>query len=106
MLGPPNAFTHSRRSLVHLYSCLSDVTGQTRETLAKIDGLLAAAGTSKAHVLSTQIWVKDITTDFAPMNEVWKEWVVPGSKGVRACVESRMARESILVEIKVTAALP
>jgi enamine deaminase RidA (YjgF/YER057c/UK114 family) len=42
------------------------------------------------------------------MNEVWGEWVgeFPDHKGVRACVESPMARPSILVEIQVIAALP
>lgn len=81
---------------------------QTRETLAKIDTILAECGTSKRHVLSTQIWVKSIADHFAPMNEVWNDWVAefPDAKGVRACVESPMARPSILVEIQVVAALP
>ena len=85
-----------------------DVRQQTRETLAKIDKILAECGTSKRHVLSTQIWVKSISDHFAPMNEVWNDWVAefPDEKGVRACVESEMARPSILVEIQVVAALP
>ena len=31
--------------------------GQTREVLAKIDRLLAAAGSSREHLLSAQIWL-------------------------------------------------
>jgi enamine deaminase RidA (YjgF/YER057c/UK114 family) len=58
----------------------SDTATQTRQTLAKIEKLLAEAGSSKDHILDTQIWVKNITTDFAPMNEVWNEWVGPESK--------------------------
>jgi hypothetical protein len=34
------------------------VEEQTRQTLKKIDSLLDQAGTSKHHILSTQIWVK------------------------------------------------
>mmetsp|Transcript_10053 Transcript_10053/g.20540 ORF Transcript_10053/g.20540 Transcript_10053/m.20540 type:complete len:153 (+) Transcript_10053:49-507(+) len=86
----------------------SDTKEQTRQTLAKIEKLLEEAGTSKDHIVETMIWVKDITTDFAPMNEVWNEWVGPEGKkkGVRACVEAQMARPGIRVEIKVTAAIP
>ena len=80
---------------------------QTRETLAKIDKLLAQCGTSKKKILKTQIWVKTMGEHFAPMNEVWNEYVneFPEFKGVRACVESEMARPTILVEIQVMAAL-
>uniref|UniRef100_A0A7S2RFM4 Uncharacterized protein n=1 Tax=Mucochytrium quahogii TaxID=96639 RepID=A0A7S2RFM4_9STRA len=79
---------------------------QTKQTLAKVDELLELAGTDKSNILSAQIWVKDIQRDFEGMNKVWNSWVTPNSKGVRACVESRMAREHILVEVKVIAALP
>ena len=83
----------------------SDVQAQTRQTLNKIDGLLAECGTSKKNILSAQIWLKDIKRDFAAMNEVWNEYVEGDEKGVRACVEAEMAREHILVEIKVIAAV-
>ena len=85
-----------------------DVKQQTREALAKIDALLAECGTTKAHLLSTQIWVKSIADHFAPVNEVWNDWVRDprDRRGVRACVESAMARPSIFVEVQVTAALP
>jgi len=48
------------------------------------------------------IWVKDITNDFAPMNEVWNEWIggENENKGARACVEANMARPGILVEVR------
>ena len=38
------------------------------------------------------------------MNEVWNAWVDPENKGTRACVEARLARETLYVEIQVTAA--
>ena len=81
------------------------VKAQTRATLDKVDALLKEAGTSKSHALSATIWLKDINRDFAAMNEVWNAWVDPENKPVRATVEAAMAREILLVEIQVTAAL-
>ena len=85
---------------------MTDIKSQTSGVLAKIDAILAEAGTSKARLLTGQIWLKDITADFAAMNEVWNAWVDPENKPVRACVQAEMARPSILVEIQVTAATP
>ncbi|WP_240520227.1 Rid family hydrolase, partial [Morganella morganii] len=48
-----------------------DIVLQTREVLEKIDALLAAAGSDKQHILSAQIWLKNIERDFAAFNEVW-----------------------------------
>ena len=81
------------------------VKAQTQATLDKVDALLKEAGTSKSHALSATIWLKDINRDFKAMNEVWNEWVDPDNKPVRATVEAAMAREILLVEIQVTAAL-
>ena len=81
------------------------VKAQTQATLDKVDALLKEAGTSKSHALSATIWLKDINRDFAAMNEVWNAWVDPENKPVRATVEAAMARDILLVEIQVTAAL-
>ena len=81
------------------------VKAQTRATLDKVDALLKEAGTSKSHALSATIWLKDINRDFKAMNEVWNAWVDPENKPVRATVEAAMARDILLVEIQVTAAL-
>merc|ERR1712166_1389295 len=66
----------------------SDITAQVKQTLAKIDTMLAEAGSSKSDIIEARIWLKDIGTCFAPMNEVWNVWVDPNSKGVRTCVEA------------------
>ena len=81
------------------------VKAQTQATLDKVDALLKEAGTSKSHALSATIWLKDINRDFKAMNEVWNAWVDPENKPVRATVEAAMARDILLVEIQVTAAL-
>jgi len=75
--------------------------GQTREVLAKIDRLLAAAGSSREHLLSAQIWLKDIDADFAAMNEVWIDWLPAGCAPARATVQARLASPEVLVEIMV-----
>ena len=82
-----------------------NVTGQTENTLAKVDDLLAQANTSKSKILTASIWLKDIGRDFASMNAVWNKWVDPNNKPVRATVEANLAREQLLVEIQVTAAV-
>ena len=80
-----------------------DIAEQTRRCLEKVEGLLAEAGTDKSKILSTTIYVRDMK-DFAAMNEVWDAWVADIPKPARACVEARMARPEILVELSVIAA--
>jgi enamine deaminase RidA (YjgF/YER057c/UK114 family) len=81
------------------------VQEQTQTILYKIDALLLEGGTSKANILTANIWLKDITNDFAPMNTVWVKWVDPNNKPTRATVEANLAFPSLLVEIQVTAAV-
>ncbi|WP_085716402.1 RidA family protein [Pseudomonas sp. B28(2017)] len=81
-----------------------DASGQTREVLAKIDTLLAEAGSDKDHLLSATIYLKNITGDFAAMNEVWSAWLSPGQAPSRTTVQAELARPQVLVEITVIAA--
>jgi len=81
-----------------------DAAGQTREVLSKIDRLLTAAGSNREHLLSAQIWLKDIDADFATMNEVWSDWLPAGCAPARATVQARLASPEVLVEIMVIAA--
>lgn len=81
-----------------------DIELQTREVLEKIDALLAAAGSDNRHILSAQIWLKDLQRDFARFNDVWVEWLAEGTSPARATVQAAMARPEILVEIMITAA--
>jgi len=80
------------------------VEEQTRACLAKVDALLARAGTDKSQLLTASIWLKHIEQDFAAMNGVWNAWVDPANKPVRFCVEAKLARPHLLVEVQVTAA--
>ena len=82
----------------------ADVPGQTRQILAKIDRLLADAGTDKTRILSATIWLADAKT-FNDMNSVWDAWVPVGHTPARACVESKLAFPQYTVEIGVIAAV-
>jgi len=77
---------------------------QTENMLAKVDALLAQAGSDREHMLSATIYIRDMK-DFAGMNAVWDKWVPEGCAPARACVEARMARPELLVEISVVAAV-
>lgn len=82
-----------------------DVHGQTQQVLARIDELLAEAGSDKSRILFAQVWLKHAVKDFAQMNEAWDAWVPGDALPARATVESSLAAENILVEIAVQAAL-
>lgn len=77
---------------------------QTASTLKKIESLLAEVGSDKSKLLSVTVYVRDMK-DFAGMNEVWDAWVEAGQAPARACVEARMARPSLLVEMSCIAAI-
>jgi len=79
------------------------VTAQTEDCLARIDALLAEAGSDRNHILQAIVWLADMG-DFAEMNAVWDAWVPAGHAPARACGEARLARDVLKVEIIVTAA--
>jgi len=80
-----------------------DMTAQTKDILAQIDGFLAKAGTDKSKLLSANIWVTSMS-EFAAMNAVWDAWVSPGNTPARATVEANLAAPEYKVEIMVVAA--
>lgn len=79
------------------------VTEQTRDCLARVDALLEQAGSGRDRMLQAIIWLADMK-DFAEMNAVWDAWVPEGHAPARACGEARLARDTLKVEIIVTAA--
>jgi enamine deaminase RidA (YjgF/YER057c/UK114 family) len=82
----------------------ADITGQTQDCLDKVETFLIEAGSSRDHILSVTIYIKDMA-NFAAMNEVWNAWVADHEKPVRACVQAHMAREAIEIEVCVIAAV-
>lgn len=98
-------------NLVHLAGQLAsdtqlDIKGQTQQTLDIIDRFLADAGTDKSHILSVMIFLKDIDRDYDAMNEIWDAWCADIQALPRTCVEAKMYRPEVLVEMTVTAVKP
>jgi len=79
------------------------VTEQTRDCLARVEALLAAAGSSPERMLQAIIWLADMA-DFAEMNAVWDAWVPAGQAPARATGEARLAAPELKVEVIVMAA--
>ena len=81
----------------------ADIESQTQQVLARIDDMLAQAGSDKSRLLTAQIWLASMQ-DFDRMNAVWDAWVTPGQAPTRCCGEVKLADPRYLVEIVVTAA--
>mgnify|MGYP001061745984 CR=1 FL=1 len=82
-----------------------DIGGQTRQVLARMDELLAAAGTDRSKILFAQIWLKHAERDFATMNAEWEAWIPYDALPARATVEANMVASDILIEIAMQAAV-
>lgn len=81
----------------------ASIQEQTQVCLEKVEKLLTEYGSDKNHILSVTIYLKEMAL-FQDMNEVWDQWVEVGYEPARACVEAKMARPEILVELSVIAA--
>ena len=107
--GPRMSQAVVHGNTVYLAGVVADDTsantaGQTQQILAKIDRLLAAAGSDKSKLLSANIWLTDVASDFGAMNKVWEAWVSPGNTPARATVQAPLAAPAYKVEIMVVAA--
>jgi enamine deaminase RidA (YjgF/YER057c/UK114 family) len=76
---------------------------QTKEVLAKIDALLAKGGSSKAKLLTINVYLSNIA-DFAEMNKAYDAWIDPANLPTRATVETRLASPDLRVEMTAVAA--
>ncbi len=79
-----------------------DLEDQVRNILARLDALLAEAGSDRTRIVSAMIWLADIRTRHA-VNAIWDAWVPDGAAPARACVEARLAEPTDLVEIQIVA---
>lgn len=79
------------------------VAEQTTDILARIDALLAEAGSDRGKLLSATIWLADMDR-FGEMNAVWDAWLPEGGAPARATVEARLAAPQFTVEIGIIAA--
>lgn len=79
------------------------IEGQTREILATIDALLAAAHTDKSRLLSAQLFLKHLD-DFQQVNTIWTEWLDALATPARATIQADLVNPDWLIEIAVIAA--
>ena len=81
-----------------------DIRGQTRQTLANIDRVLAHAGSDKSKLLRVEIWLSQMK-NYDAMNAIYQSWLDSENVPARVCVESRLWDNAAEVEIMVTAAV-
>ena len=80
-----------------------DIGGQTREVLGFIDRLLQHVGAGREHIVSARIYLASVG-DYAAMNAVWDDWVVPGHTPARCTIGAKLINSAYKVEIEATAA--
>ncbi len=76
---------------------------QTRQSIANLSAVLAAAGSSLSKVVKTTVFVKDMN-DFTALNAVYAE-MFGDTKPARSCVEVARLPKDVKVEIECIAAV-
>ncbi len=76
---------------------------QTEQVLAQIDKFLAEAGSDKTKILSSMVYLADMSRK-DEMNEAWMAWMDPANPPARAAVGTALT-PGTLVEIMVMAAV-
>ncbi|MBT3764805.1 MAG: RidA family protein [Rhodospirillaceae bacterium] len=81
-----------------------DIKGQMAQVLSAIDETLAAAGTDKSKLLSSMVYLSDMSVK-AEMNACWMDWIDLDNPPARATVGTVLGTPGKLVEIMVQAAV-
>lgn len=74
-----------------------DIREQTKQTLANLRSILAAAGLDFRHVVNMRVALRN-TEDFPAFNETFRE-VMAGEKVTRTCIGGTPHRKGVNVEI-------
>lgn len=107
--GPRMSQASSFGGVVYLAGQVADnangmsTAEQARQVLAKIDELLARAGSCKSNILQVTIWLTDMG-DYQSFNEVWDAWIDRSQPPSRACIQASLAKPEWKVELMLTAA--
>ncbi|HEY4200810.1 MAG TPA: RidA family protein [Devosiaceae bacterium] len=81
-----------------------DMEGQTRQICAKIDTLLASAGSDKTKLIRAQIFVTDMKKK-PEMDKAWLEWLASDDLPGRATIGvADLGEPQRLIEVVITAA--
>jgi 2-iminobutanoate/2-iminopropanoate deaminase len=75
----------------------TDIREQTRQTLANLRSILAAAGLTMANVVNMRVVLRH-TEDFPAFNEAFRDFMA-GEKVTRTCVGATPHRKGVNVEI-------
>ncbi|MEB3350212.1 MAG: Rid family detoxifying hydrolase [Cyanobacteriota bacterium] len=81
-----------------------DVAAETRQALANLQAVLAAAGASGKQVVRTTVYLADMA-DFAAVNAIYAEVFGAGVSPARACVQAAALPKGARVEIDAIAVL-
>lgn len=81
-----------------------DVKGQSENTFAQVDALLAECGITKSNIVSILVHLNDIEKDYADFNQAYDAWIAGDEAPVRTCVEAKMFSDACLVELTIIAA--
>ncbi|MEB3264238.1 MAG: Rid family detoxifying hydrolase [Synechococcus sp.] len=82
-----------------------DVEAETRQVLANLQAVLAAAGCTPRQVVRTTVFLVDLN-DFARVNALYAEVFGQGVSPARACVQVAALPKGARVEIDCMALLP
>ena len=78
--------------------------GQVAQVFARLDEYLAKSGSSRSRLLAAEVWLRN-KQDYDAFVPLWNSWVDPTNPPVIALIEARLGRDTVLVEIKVIAAV-
>lgn len=81
-----------------------DVEAETRQVLANLQAVLAAAGSSPARVVRTTVYLADLG-DFARVNAIYADLFGQGVSPARACIQAAALPKGARVEIDCIALL-
>ena len=81
-----------------------DMAGQAAGAFDKLEKHLVAAGSDKTKLLSVTIFVSDLSLK-RPMNDAWKEWLLPEYMPARATIGVGDLGDGCLLELTATAAI-
>lgn len=106
--GQWNARAVVHNGIAYLSGIVADdkkapIKDQTANVLAKIDAVLAEAGTDKSKILTSMVYMADMD-EKDDMNEIWMAWLGKDNLPARACVGVDLTPNT-KVEIMVCAAV-
>jgi reactive intermediate/imine deaminase len=81
-----------------------DVEAETRQVLANLEAVLAAAGCTPRQVVRTTVFLADLA-DFVAVNQIYAEMFGAGVSPARACVEVAALPKGARIEIDCIAQL-